>query len=111
MFFMDEKPYQLREKAREPVVMNQIPRPEGRGMLFSRCGCTQEFNTFLTALKGGVLNHFGTNKNHCMRKDYLNTHAVSSLYETLSAEEAYSPAQGLEIHYTPNTTIGLLSRK
>jgi hypothetical protein len=24
--------------------------------------CTQGFNTFLTALKGGVLNPFGTNK-------------------------------------------------
>ena len=31
-------------------------------MLFSRGGCTQEFNTFLAALKGGVLNPFGTNK-------------------------------------------------
>ena len=44
---------------------NQIPRPEGRGMLFSRCGCTQGFNIFLTALKGGVLNPFGTNKKQC----------------------------------------------
>ena len=41
---------------------NQIPRPSGRGMLFSRGGCTQGFNIFLTALKGGVLNPFGTNK-------------------------------------------------
>ena len=42
---------------------NQIPRPEERGMLLSRGGCTQGFNTFLIALKGGVLNPFGTNKN------------------------------------------------
>jgi O-antigen/teichoic acid export membrane protein len=41
---------------------NQQPRPEGRGMLFFRGGCTQGFNTFLTALKGGILNPFGTNK-------------------------------------------------
>jgi hypothetical protein len=32
-------------------------------MLFSRGGCTQGFNTFKNALKGGVLNPFGTNKN------------------------------------------------
>jgi hypothetical protein len=43
-------------------IRNQQPRPEGRGMLFSYGGCTQGFNTFLTALKGGVLNPFGTNK-------------------------------------------------
>ena len=50
------------------LYFNQIPRPEGRGMLFSRGGCTQGFNTFLTALKLAresvqrVLNLFGTNK-------------------------------------------------
>jgi hypothetical protein len=31
-------------------------------MLFSKGGCTQGFNTFLTALKGGVSNPFGTNE-------------------------------------------------
>jgi hypothetical protein len=35
-------------------------------MLFSRSGCTQGFNTFKNALKGGVLNPFGTNKKVCM---------------------------------------------
>jgi hypothetical protein len=34
----------------------QIPCPKGRGMLFSRGGYTQGFNTFLTAPRGGVLN-------------------------------------------------------
>jgi hypothetical protein len=32
------------------------------GMLFSKGGCTQGFNTFLTALKRGLLNPFGTNE-------------------------------------------------
>jgi hypothetical protein len=47
---------------------NQQPRPEGRGMLFSKGGCTQGFNTFLTALKlvrgsvQRVSNPFGTNE-------------------------------------------------
>jgi hypothetical protein len=31
-------------------------------MLFSRSDCTRRFNTFLTALKGGVLNPLSTNK-------------------------------------------------
>ncbi|MDR2490028.1 MAG: hypothetical protein LBD20_01330 [Spirochaetaceae bacterium] len=42
--------------------LNKIPRRKQRGILFSRCGCTQEFNGFLTAPRGGVLNPFGTNK-------------------------------------------------
>ena len=31
----------------------------------------------------------------------LNTHTVSSLYETFPAAEAFAPAQRLKIHYTP----------
>ena len=30
----------------KPGKENQITRPSGRAMLFSRCGCTQGFNTF-----------------------------------------------------------------
>jgi len=33
--------------------------------------------------------------------DNLNTHVISSLYETFPAEEAFRLAQRLEIHYTP----------
>jgi len=33
--------------------------------------------------------------------DNLNTHTVSSLYETFAPEEAFRLAQRLEIHYTP----------
>jgi hypothetical protein len=40
-------------------------------MLFSKGGCTQGFNTFLTALKGGVLNPFGTNKERIRMKDHI----------------------------------------
>jgi glutamate synthase (NADPH/NADH) small chain len=46
-------------------VSNQQPRPEGRGMLFSRGACTATLGgliPFKNALKGGVLNPFGTNK-------------------------------------------------
>ena len=33
--------------------------------------------------------------------DNLNTHTISSLYETFKPEEAFNLAQRLEIHYTP----------
>ena len=33
--------------------------------------------------------------------DNLNTHTISSLYETFPKEEAFRIAQRLEIHYTP----------
>ncbi len=33
--------------------------------------------------------------------DNLNTHSISSLYETFPAEEAFRLAQRLELHYTP----------
>jgi len=33
--------------------------------------------------------------------DNLNTHTISSLYETFAPEEAFRLAQRLEIHYTP----------
>jgi hypothetical protein len=33
--------------------------------------------------------------------DNLNTHTITSLYETFPAEEAFKLAQRLEIHYTP----------
>jgi recombinational DNA repair ATPase RecF len=33
--------------------------------------------------------------------DNLNTHTLSSLYETFAVEEAFAIAQKLEIHYTP----------
>jgi hypothetical protein len=32
---------------------------------------------------------------------FENTHTLSSLYETFTAEEAFGTAQKLEIHYTP----------
>jgi hypothetical protein len=33
--------------------------------------------------------------------DNLNTHTISSLYETFPAEAAFETGQKLEIHYTP----------
>jgi hypothetical protein len=49
------------------VMNNKIPRRKQRGILFSRYGCTQGFNIFLTAPRlpraSGFLgiNSFGTN--------------------------------------------------
>lgn len=55
-----------------------------------------------------------------MVMDHLNTHAVSSLYETYGPEEALRMAERLEIHYTPKhgswmdmaeIEIGIMSRQ
>jgi hypothetical protein len=42
--------YALSAWAETFMKRNQQPRPEGRGMLFSKGGCTQGFNTFLIAM-------------------------------------------------------------
>ena len=39
--------------------------------------------------------------------DNLNTHKLSSLYEAFEPAEARRIAERLEIHYTPNTGVGL----
>jgi hypothetical protein len=43
--------------------------------------------------------------------DNLNIPTVSSLYEAFPRQEAFETAQRLEIHYTPNTAVGLTERK
>jgi hypothetical protein len=37
----------------------------------------------------------------CLVTDNLNTHSISSLYETFPADEARALAKRLDIHYTP----------
>jgi hypothetical protein len=41
--------------------------------------------------------------------DNLNTHNVTSLYETFEPAEAKRLTERLEIHYTPNTVAGWLT--
>jgi hypothetical protein len=63
--------------------------------------CTQGFNTFLTALKGGVLNPFGTNKSNDLKFHKQEDEAKTALDGALQAFErsfGYS-ANMLEARY------------
>ena len=44
---------------------------------------------------------YPTAKKAVLVMDNLNTHTVSSLYETFQPDEAFALAQRLELHYTP----------
>jgi hypothetical protein len=98
---------------------NQQPRPEGRGMLFSCGGCTQGFNTFLTALKlprrkagSWVLNPFGTNKKSAIPVFLLG--AVCLLYSCGGAgmqqasKAAYEPQYAAD-YGGPEASLKLMS--
>ena len=59
---MSQGPYLLEHpkgRGMDPSHNNQIPRTEGQGMLFSRCGYTQGFNTLQEKkLQKTVLAHY-----------------------------------------------------
>ena len=117
---MDEKPYQLLDDVREPLPM----RPgstEKADSEYQRNGTCSIF-IFTEPLNGW---RFADASPHRTKKDWahrvkwlldeqypdaekvaltmdnLNTHTLSSLYETFSPEEAFRLAQRLELHYTP----------
>jgi hypothetical protein len=48
-----------------------------------------------------VTEHYPQAEKVVLVMDNLNTHTLSSMYETFPAEEAFRIAQKLEIHYTP----------
>ena len=117
---MDEKPYQLLSYAREPLPMEH-GKPIREDFEYLRNGTCSIF-LFTEPLCGWryaeafpqrtkkdwahriqwLLNgqYSGTEK-VILVMDNLNTHTVSSLYETFSPQEAFRLAQRLEIHYTP----------
>jgi hypothetical protein len=117
---MDEKPYQLLAEVREP-----LPVKPGKPMRYdneyARQGtcCIFIFTEPLTGWRYAKVSERRTKKdwaievkyllNNCyptankvvLIMDNLNTHTISSLYETFPPEEAFNLAQRLEIHYTP----------
>jgi hypothetical protein len=117
---MDEKPYQLLDHARAPLPM-QPGHTEKIDNEYIRNGTCSIF-IFTEPLSGWryaqALPH-RTKKDWAQRikwllseqypdvekvvlvMDNLNTHTLSSLYETYQPEEALRLAQRLEIHYTP----------
>ena len=117
---MDEKSYQLLGHSREPLPMKEgeVRREDSE---YIRNGTCSLF-VFFEPLSGfryvnvssrrtkkdwaREIKHLLTETYPCVDKvvlvmDNLNTHAISSLYETFPAREAFDLAQRLEIHYTP----------
>lgn len=117
---MDEKPYQLLDEAREPIPMksgcpkridNEYIR-NGTCAIFvfteplagrrhvnvrkrrTKTDWAEEIKELLTV-------HYPENERICLIMDNLNTHVISSLYETFDPREARDLARRLEIHHTP----------
>jgi len=117
---MDEKPYQLLGHIREPLPMK--PRAQERvDHEYIRNGTCSIF-IFTEPLAGWRYAQafpqrtkkdwahriqWLLNEQYCEAEkvvlvmDNLNTHTLSSLYETFPPDEAFHLAQRLEIHYTP----------
>jgi hypothetical protein len=117
---MDEKAYQLLGENREPIPMKpgEVKRYDSE---YVRNGTCSIF-IFTEPLKGWrsvSVSERRTKKDWagyiaellevdypnvpkvCLVMDNLNTHTISSLYETFSPERARMLARRLEIHYTP----------
>lgn len=123
---MDEKPFQLLGEAREPVPMkpgkvekvdNEYIR-EGTCSIFIfteplagwRYAEAFEHRTkkdWARRVKWVLDNQYPNAEKVVLVMDNLNTHVISSLYETFPPEEAFRLAQRLEIHYTPKHGSGL----
>ena len=117
---MDEKPYQLLDEVREPIgakpgsvkkVDSEYKR-EGTCSIFIfteplagwRHVQALERRTkkdWAHQVKWVLDNQYPKAEKVVLTMDNLNTHVISSFYETFSAEEAFRLAQRLEIHYTP----------
>jgi transposase len=117
---MDEKPYQLLEDAHDPIAM-QPGSPQRIDHEYIRNGTCSIF-MFNEPLAGWryveafaqrtkkdwayrvrwlVDKQYPHVKKIILVMDNLNTHTISSLYETFEPGEAFRLAQELEIHYTP----------
>jgi len=117
---MDEKPYQLLGEVREPIpaepgdvekVDSEYKR-EGTCSIFIfteplagwRYAKALEHRTktdWAHRVKWVLDNQYPDTEKVVLVMDNLNTHVISSLYETFHPEEAFRLAQRLEIHYTP----------
>lgn len=118
---MDEKPFQLLGERYEPIPMSKNNHKEKYDCEYERKGTSSIF--LFTEPLGGwrhacalpqrkkidwanqvkwLLDEKYPNvKKVVLVMDNLNTHKISSLYETFPPKEALRLAQRLEIHYTP----------
>lgn len=117
---MDEKPYQLLDHVRDPIpvqpgyvekVDNEYKR-NGTCSIFiftEPLGCWRSAEAlphrtksdWANKIKWLVDEQYPLAEKIVLVMDNLNTHAVSSLYETYEPQEAFRISQKLEIHYTP----------
>lgn len=117
---MDEKPFQLLDEVRDPIPM--APGKKGKvDSEYKREGTCSIF-IFTEPLAGWryaeaferrtkkdwahrmkwVLEHqYPDAEKVVFVMDNLNTHVISSFYETFQPEEAFRLSQRLELHYTP----------
>ena len=120
MICMDEKPYQLLNEVREPISMkagsvakiDSEYKREGTCSIFIfteplagwRYVEAFEHRTkkdWAHSVKWVLDTQYPEAEKVVLVMDNLNTHVISSLYETFPPEEAFRLSQRLEIHYTP----------
>jgi hypothetical protein len=117
---MDEKPYQLLDESRSPIPMKpgEVKRYDSEYVRHGTCSIF----IFTEPLRGWrsvsvsqrrtkkdwaehiaelLEVHYPNAPKICLVMDNLNTHNISSLYETFPADKARALARRLEIHYTP----------
>jgi hypothetical protein len=117
---MDEKPYQLLSDICIPIPM-ETGKPQRDDYEYKRNGtcsifmfteplaCWRHAHALLQRrkqdwahqIKWLLEEEYPKAEKVVVVMDNLNTHAVSSLYQTFPPEEAFILAQRLEIHYTP----------
>ncbi|MBB6732234.1 transposase [Cohnella zeiphila] len=117
---MDEQPIQLLDHSRppEPMKLGKIHREDYDYVRKGSCSLfmfteplagwrhvhVSERRTkadWAEQVRELLEDHYPEAKRVRLVMDNLNTHAISSLYETFPPERALSLAKRLEIHYTP----------
>ena len=118
---MDEKPFQLLDEAREPLPMKpgNVENADNEYIREGTCSIfifteplagwryAQAFERRTKkdwarrVIKWVLDNQYPDVEKVVFVMDNLNTHVISSLYETFPPEEAFRLAQRMEIHYTP----------
>ena len=117
---MDEQPVQLLGEVREPAPMNErhcrredneyvrkgtcsvfmFVEPLG-GKRYVSASRQRTREDWAREVKSIVTEQYPQAEKVVLVMDNLNTHTLSSLYQTFPAAEAFAIAQKLELHYTP----------
>jgi len=118
---MDEKPFQLLDERYEPIPMSENNHKLKYDCEYERKGTCSIFmfteplagwryasalpqrtrKDWANRIKWLVDEQYPNAKKIVLTMDNLNTHDISSLYETFPPKEALRLSQKLEIHYTP----------